>query len=139
MHTLALTTAQLDVLDELLTAERVRLSEDMSRPMHAPADRATMEAEYNQLGETRDAVRAARDGKGSVGNVRLADIVAAAKMDDLDEAAASIQTIAGITDGGVAGMCLDYDLWRQYGSEAREKALLAWLRLERYHEEGSAT
>ncbi len=135
MHTLCLTKEQLDALDELITAERSRLSEDMSRPMHAPEYRATMLDEYNQLEATRDAVRRARDGKATVGNVRLGDLAAAAQMDDLDAAAASIQTVAGITDGGVAGMCLDYDLWRQHSPTYRERMLLAWLRLERHYEE----
>lgn len=135
MHTLRLTKDQLDVLDELITAERVRLTEDMARPMHAPEYRETMRAEYDQLEVTREAVRRARDGKATVGNVRLGDITAAAQMDDLDAAAASIQAVAGITDGGVAGMCLDYDLWGQHSPLYRERMLLAWLRLERHHEE----
>jgi Na+/H+-dicarboxylate symporter len=63
-------------------------------------------------------------------------IAAAAAMDDLDRAALHLQTIAGITDGGIAAMCLDEDLWARADAYERIEMLREWLKVEASYEGG---
>ena len=61
------------------------------------------------------------------------DIAAAVAMDDLDSACGMLQAIAGITDGGVAGVVfsdIDFD-WPTATARAREAMIKHWLATER--------
>ena len=57
-------------------------------------------------------------------------IAAAAKMDDADAAALSIQEPHGITDGGIASMFFSDLDWATASRAEREQMLRDWLRYE---------
>jgi len=61
------------------------------------------------------------------------DIAAAVAIDDLDSACAMLQAIAGIADGGVAGVVfsdIDFD-WPTATAKGREAMIRHWLATER--------
>lgn len=61
--------------------------------------------------------------------IQDADIEHAATLDDLDAAALHLQKIAGITDGGIAGTCLNVEKWATAGPD-RVGMLSRWLQVE---------
>jgi hypothetical protein len=70
-------------------------------------------------------------------DIRESDIATAISMDDLDEACAYLQDIAGITDGGVAGQVFS-DINFEWGSAdhaARERKIVEWIKVERLYQE----
>jgi hypothetical protein len=65
--------------------------------------------------------------------ITAADIATAVAMNDLDDACRHLQNIAGITDGGVAGMCfsdINFD-WASATLGDREVKIRGWLQTER--------
>lgn len=73
----------------------------------------------------------------SVMNVTLGHIDRAARMNDLDAAALSLQTVAGIVDGGVAALQLSESLWATASYRSRLSMLNDWLAIEaEYEKEG---
>jgi len=71
--------------------------------------------------------------------IRESDIATALGMDDLDDACAYLQGIAGITDGGIAGQVFSettFD-WETADRVAREHVVRVWLRVERAYAEGN--
>jgi hypothetical protein len=71
----------------------------------------------------------------SVFQVTDSDIVAAARVDDVDAAVLMLQNIAGIDDGGVASICFSGFDWEVASNIERIHQLHAWLRIERAYEE----
>ncbi|MCK1671089.1 hypothetical protein [Bradyrhizobium sp. 150] len=71
----------------------------------------------------------------SVFQVTDSDIVAAARVDDVDAAVLTLQNIAGIDDGGVASICFSGFDWAAASNVERIHQLHAWLRVERAYEE----
>lgn len=65
--------------------------------------------------------------------IKYNDVFAAAEMDDLDAACGHLQTIAGITDGGVAGLHFsggEDKPWTSKDKGERVSALMGWLETE---------
>lgn len=79
---------------------------------------------------------AVAEGYGGVDLITEDDIAKACAMDDLDEACASLQKIAGIDDGGVAGQCFAGEtLTWETATNATRMALIAnWLKTERNYD-----
>ncbi len=68
--------------------------------------------------------------------IRDSDIATAVAMNDLDEACAFLQGIAGITTGDVAAACFSdvtFD-WSRSGLAEREAMIRNWLRTERVYQ-----
>ncbi len=61
------------------------------------------------------------------------DIQNAAAVSDLDDAVRPLQDIAGITDGGWAGMAFSGVSWGYLNYVEREEAIRAWLRIEGHY------
>jgi hypothetical protein len=74
--------------------------------------------------------------KMTIANIRESDILTAILKDDLDDACAYLQGIAGITDGGIASVCfsdVDFD-WATATKDEREEKTRAWLETEKVYE-----
>lgn len=71
----------------------------------------------------------------SVTKITFADIEKAANIDDVDVALKGLQDIAGITDGGIAGIVFSDIDWKKESIEERHKILIHYLRVERRYEE----
>jgi hypothetical protein len=70
----------------------------------------------------------------AVSAIKDTDITAAAAMGSLDAAALHLQTLAGITDGDVAGVSLSEKEWLAADRAARAEMLRAWLENEILYE-----
>lgn len=73
--------------------------------------------------------------------IKDGDIEAAVLMDDVDAAALHLQTIAGITDGGICSLYLDPEMWAERDESTqtidysgREHAIKQWLEHERAYD-----
>jgi hypothetical protein len=71
----------------------------------------------------------------TVRNVTLGAIHAASKVDDIDDAIAPLQAVAGITDGGVASIAFSGFDWTGATPTKRLGEIVRWLMLERHYEE----
>lgn len=63
------------------------------------------------------------------------DLSRASYTNDIDVAVRSLQDIAGITDGGIAGICFSGFDWNEASPVERLDQLYSWIKTERNFEE----
>jgi hypothetical protein len=73
----------------------------------------------------------------SVTRIRIEDVGRATQIDDLDAALLTLMKIAGIDDGGIAGIVFsDFgpEAWEQADQWTRVQKIAEWIRTERNYE-----
>jgi hypothetical protein len=70
----------------------------------------------------------------TVRNITFGQIEDASKVDNIDLAVSDLQLVAGIDDGGVAGVCFSGFEWDSATMHQRLIKLYSWLMVERAYE-----